>query len=1160
MESFSGDTEESTEDVPGRKKSKLRSLRTRLFRKSKKAGVEENTKLSQSTSDITAAKGLGSDEDLVCSQAMMGSRALSHDSIFLAGEVLTDDEPTRGSSQQNVHSKIKALQTKLLQQKLHFGPPPAVLPVKRQEDPSIHSEESLDHSPPDSPGGDATSYGALTKTTSQPASCPFSPIPRSVPTKSLPPTPSHFFPSYGPTTSASAAEAPLDFSTPAQFSPCLDTSAARHRMSIKPRNQRATSKKKLTVTQSLSLSHALNNVDNFKSVEEPEQQHGVPEEEQTVLPQHLPFKSAEIAPVLSQVAPVPSQVAPVPSKVAPVPSKVAPVPSQVAPVFSEVAPVPSQVAPVPSKMAPVPSQVAPVLSQVAPVPSQVAPVPSKVAPVPSKVPPVPSQVAPVFSEVAPVPSKVAPVPSQVAPVPSQVAPVPSKVAPVPSQVAPVISEAAPKPPSPSLPQQDHALPWTTASALRVKPYRRVDATSSRRPHSSYIESELMERREADFEIQLMSHDKRSALNKAGVVEVPPEPPSSNFSLVAAFRSTSLRQHVQVEGDSTRAIRRPAPGSGSFHLSITTARNRDGERPRSGSCAEVLDQTEAKNKPIGGNEDKENRGLQPRGDPFGVGRLRQEDPKGPVLPWDKRESLKKVELATQSKSGPTNAGVVEAEEVESSQEEVEEAVEAKEIQEEDGKMAFGIKLRSTSQSFRLRPNSTSTHDPKTVLCEDPRNKQNQQEIRGPAIYTSEKLPSNTSFTPTNLGESRPRDPTPSGLSPPVKHSAPFTTDPPIMPAEVPVTTSDPREAETAPQEPQPAPQTATSEVSWMSLAMEKTRSLQQLFTSRFPRDFTGMQTASRPQAQAPPANPTETSAQIQTVKIQEGSTQLEAANQPSAEAALSRSQAQTVRSPPVEAQQKVTPVAFKEPQKQTNQEHPNTSQSHPVFYPQATSWTTPSPVHVPLQTEPTPQFTSQPSLAQSYLSSGQQQLSWSSRGPATQLRSTAETLTPAVTSPAAPPSVDSLGTGEEDPTGKNEAPSLSVRRAVWSGSISDRAVFLEKRAEWTPSPGPKGVELRKPQTDVQTSGEATTLVKATSLSKDAVAEGRQGVKLAESSPAKVLERPLEEKWPRKNVVASSLRSSPPTLPSGLQSMSDSSQPSWMELAKRKSMAWSDKTMD
>ncbi len=40
----------------------------------------------------------------------MGSRALSHDSIFLADQVLTDAEPARVLSQENVHSKIKALQ------------------------------------------------------------------------------------------------------------------------------------------------------------------------------------------------------------------------------------------------------------------------------------------------------------------------------------------------------------------------------------------------------------------------------------------------------------------------------------------------------------------------------------------------------------------------------------------------------------------------------------------------------------------------------------------------------------------------------------------------------------------------------------------------------------------------------------------------------------------------------------------------------------------------------------------------------------------------------------------------------------------------------------------------------------------------------------------
>lgn len=45
-----------------------------------------------------------------CSQGTMGSRALSHESIFLADQVLTDVEPVRILSQENVHSKIKALQ------------------------------------------------------------------------------------------------------------------------------------------------------------------------------------------------------------------------------------------------------------------------------------------------------------------------------------------------------------------------------------------------------------------------------------------------------------------------------------------------------------------------------------------------------------------------------------------------------------------------------------------------------------------------------------------------------------------------------------------------------------------------------------------------------------------------------------------------------------------------------------------------------------------------------------------------------------------------------------------------------------------------------------------------------------------------------------------
>ncbi|KAL0183927.1 hypothetical protein M9458_019623, partial [Cirrhinus mrigala] len=40
----------------------------------------------------------------------------------------------------------------------------------------------------------------------------------------------------------------VDFSTPPQFISLLDNSAARHRMSIKPKNQRASAKNKRATT------------------------------------------------------------------------------------------------------------------------------------------------------------------------------------------------------------------------------------------------------------------------------------------------------------------------------------------------------------------------------------------------------------------------------------------------------------------------------------------------------------------------------------------------------------------------------------------------------------------------------------------------------------------------------------------------------------------------------------------------------------------------------------------------------------------------------------------------------------------------------------------------------------------------------------------------
>lgn len=46
----------------------------------------------------------------------------------------------------------------------------------------------------------------------------------------------------------------VDFSTPPQFTSLLDNSAARHRMSLKPKNQRASAKNKRVIT-TVSIFH-----------------------------------------------------------------------------------------------------------------------------------------------------------------------------------------------------------------------------------------------------------------------------------------------------------------------------------------------------------------------------------------------------------------------------------------------------------------------------------------------------------------------------------------------------------------------------------------------------------------------------------------------------------------------------------------------------------------------------------------------------------------------------------------------------------------------------------------------------------------------------------------------------------------------------------------
>ncbi|KAK1802808.1 hypothetical protein P4O66_021337, partial [Electrophorus voltai] len=136
-----------------RKKSKFKFLKTRLFSRLKRKETEGQIKQSQSSSDVTTHHGGkgedDSEDDSHYQHKTLSSRALSHDSIFLANEVQSS-QSERVLSQENVHSKIRALQLKLQQQNMRLGPPPLLIPAKRIEDSGTTSEDDgLPCSPPE---------------------------------------------------------------------------------------------------------------------------------------------------------------------------------------------------------------------------------------------------------------------------------------------------------------------------------------------------------------------------------------------------------------------------------------------------------------------------------------------------------------------------------------------------------------------------------------------------------------------------------------------------------------------------------------------------------------------------------------------------------------------------------------------------------------------------------------------------------------------------------------------------------------------------------------------------------------------------------------------------------------------------------------------------
>ncbi|XP_066496224.1 acrosomal protein KIAA1210 homolog [Tiliqua scincoides] len=246
------EVEETGEELSRKKKSKFQTFKNFFAKKKKRKEPsspmgDSTLKPSQSSSDVSTPNLDSSILHLPPepgSKGSMGNKALSHDSVFIFDS--SPEVTGKASSQENLPGKVKALQLQL-QQNLRLGSPPLVITKKKTEDAGAVSEDDgLPRSPPEI----STLHDVLTSSAS----------------KSSNPVQRHSSLSLGgtdseddqvPSEASSRAISPLssaalvrpaspacrllptDFNSPASPLGCLDTSAAKHRIAINPRKQKA---------------------------------------------------------------------------------------------------------------------------------------------------------------------------------------------------------------------------------------------------------------------------------------------------------------------------------------------------------------------------------------------------------------------------------------------------------------------------------------------------------------------------------------------------------------------------------------------------------------------------------------------------------------------------------------------------------------------------------------------------------------------------------------------------------------------------------------------------------------------------------------------------------------------------------------------------------
>ncbi|XP_077589490.1 uncharacterized protein LOC144207724 [Stigmatopora nigra] len=213
---------EVSEECSGKKKSKFQTFKNFFARKKKKENTGDRAELkgSQSSDNISKTSQnntLSRSEKDKGSKISLGSKALSHDSVFVSDS--SEANEALGASQDSIHGKVKSLQLQL-KQAIRLGSPPSLMCVKRSEDAGTMSEDDgLPCSPPE------YNSSHVAKNQAQRSS--------SISLEGVDSDDDRLSCAASSRAVSPLVTVPGDFSQPASPFGCLDNSAAKHKLGLR---------------------------------------------------------------------------------------------------------------------------------------------------------------------------------------------------------------------------------------------------------------------------------------------------------------------------------------------------------------------------------------------------------------------------------------------------------------------------------------------------------------------------------------------------------------------------------------------------------------------------------------------------------------------------------------------------------------------------------------------------------------------------------------------------------------------------------------------------------------------------------------------------------------------------------------------------------------